>query len=177
MAIDYFRVSSRNPAAFCSNTERPMTRRYHLAGVKEDLYNPRLPSFRRMDMDSVLCKLPHEHSRLSSPCNAEDFKSLHPARRIESQKVYTTTRKKSMSPSMYEYSTCTAPAPVPLQDFYKRKSSKFENYIRPVVNVSVKNSKREEPGARGAKGHITPMIDNNRGRGSSNNRIALYAWR
>lgn len=37
-----------------------------LASAKEGLYHPRLPSFRRMDMDTVAQKLPYEHSRTTT---------------------------------------------------------------------------------------------------------------
>merc|ERR1719392_219365 len=47
---------------------------YRLAAVKECLYNPELPTLRRMDMDSIACKLPHENSRLNTRCGADDFR-------------------------------------------------------------------------------------------------------
>lgn len=43
-----------------------------LTSVKEVLYNPRLPTLRRMDMDEVLKKLTDEHSQHSTPCNRGD---------------------------------------------------------------------------------------------------------
>lgn len=42
---------------------------YHLAGVKDTLYHPRLPTLRRMEMDSMVHKLSDEHSRTSTPCD------------------------------------------------------------------------------------------------------------
>lgn len=47
-----------------------------LTSVKEVLYNPRLPTLRRMDMDEVLKKLTDEHSRHSTPCNRGDYNLL-----------------------------------------------------------------------------------------------------
>lgn len=38
-----------------------------LASVKEGLYHPMLPTFRRMDMDTAVHKLPEEHSRTTTP--------------------------------------------------------------------------------------------------------------
>ena len=38
-----------------------------LASVKEGLYHPCLPTFRRMDMDTAAHKLPEEHSRNTTP--------------------------------------------------------------------------------------------------------------
>ncbi|XP_031571151.1 testis, prostate and placenta-expressed protein-like isoform X2 [Actinia tenebrosa] len=46
-----------------------------LASVKEGLYHPMLPSFRRMDMDTAAHKLPDEHSRTTTPLIRNDFKS------------------------------------------------------------------------------------------------------
>jgi hypothetical protein len=37
-----------------------------LASAKEGLYHPRLPTFRRMDMDTVSQKLPYEHCRTTT---------------------------------------------------------------------------------------------------------------
>lgn len=48
------------PTSDTSNTKR-------LTAVKETLYNPMLPTLRRMDMDEVLKRLPDGHSRFISP--------------------------------------------------------------------------------------------------------------
>eukprot|EP00112_Aurelia_sp_Birch-Aquarium-sp1_P020992 Seg554.1 transcript_id=Seg554.1/GoldUCD/mRNA.D3Y31 product="Testis prostate and placenta-expressed protein" protein_id=Seg554.1/GoldUCD/D3Y31 len=41
---------------------------FKLPGVKDQLYHPRLPSLRRMDMDTARHSLPDEHCRLTTPC-------------------------------------------------------------------------------------------------------------
>ena len=41
-----------------------------LASAKEGLYHPRLPTFRRMDMDTVSQKLPFEHCRTTTNLSA-----------------------------------------------------------------------------------------------------------
>ncbi|XP_020628051.1 testis, prostate and placenta-expressed protein-like isoform X4 [Orbicella faveolata] len=46
-----------------------------LASVKEGLYHPMLPTFRRMDMDTAGHKLPEEHSRTTTPLTKDDFRS------------------------------------------------------------------------------------------------------
>jgi hypothetical protein len=46
----------------------PSHRRVQLAAVKEGLFHPRLPSFRRMDMDTAGHKLPDEHCRTTTTC-------------------------------------------------------------------------------------------------------------
>ena len=43
-------------------------RYYKLAGVKECLYHPKLPTFRRIDMDTAAHKLPDHHCRTTTPC-------------------------------------------------------------------------------------------------------------
>jgi len=47
--------------------------RYQLAGIKECLYHPSLPTLRRMDMDTIAHKLPYEHCRTTTPCTRENF--------------------------------------------------------------------------------------------------------
>lgn len=44
-----------------------------VTSVKEILYNPCLPTLRRMDMDEVLRKLTDEHSRHSTPCSKGEW--------------------------------------------------------------------------------------------------------
>ena len=39
---------------------------YKLPAVKESLYHPNLPTFRRMDIDTAAHKLPDEHCRTTS---------------------------------------------------------------------------------------------------------------
>ena len=46
----------------------PAMSRVQLAAVKEGLYHPALPSFRRMDMDTAGHKLPDEHCRTTTSC-------------------------------------------------------------------------------------------------------------
>jgi len=48
-----------------------------LAAVKEGLYHPRLPTFRRMDMDTAAHKLPYQHCRTTTSCGPGDFRSAN----------------------------------------------------------------------------------------------------
>ena len=48
-------------------------RKYQLPAVKECLYHPRLPTFRRMDMDTAAHKLPEEHCRTTTKLTASKF--------------------------------------------------------------------------------------------------------
>ncbi|XP_028392430.1 uncharacterized protein LOC114516996 isoform X2 [Dendronephthya gigantea] len=45
-----------------------------LASAKEGLYHPHLPTFRRMDMDTVSEKLPYEHCRTTTNLTRDDFR-------------------------------------------------------------------------------------------------------
>ena len=51
----------------------PTLRQVQLAAVKEGLYHPRLPTFRRMDMDTAGHKLPDEHCRTTTTCGPRKF--------------------------------------------------------------------------------------------------------
>ncbi|XP_031571150.1 testis, prostate and placenta-expressed protein-like isoform X1 [Actinia tenebrosa] len=46
-----------------------------LVALKQGMMHPKPPTYRRMDMDSFLRKLPIEHSRTSTSRSADDFKS------------------------------------------------------------------------------------------------------
>ncbi|XP_063293474.1 sperm microtubule inner protein 8 isoform X2 [Pelobates fuscus] len=47
---------------------------HKLAGVKQTLYHPLLPTLRRMEMDTMRHKLSDEHSRTTTPCSQENFR-------------------------------------------------------------------------------------------------------
>ncbi|KAB1274217.1 Testis; prostate and placenta-expressed protein [Camelus dromedarius] len=56
----------------------PMGRqRNQLAGVKQQLYHPALPSLRRMDMDSVRACLSDKHCQSTTYCHKDDFDNAH----------------------------------------------------------------------------------------------------
>ncbi|XP_062033323.1 sperm microtubule inner protein 8 isoform X1 [Lepus europaeus] len=56
----------------------PMERqRQPLAGVKQQLYHPALPTLRRMDMDTVRACLPDEHCQSSTYCRKDEFDNAH----------------------------------------------------------------------------------------------------
>uniref|UniRef100_A0A8C0DWW0 Testis, prostate and placenta expressed n=1 Tax=Balaenoptera musculus TaxID=9771 RepID=A0A8C0DWW0_BALMU len=52
-------------------------RRNKLAGVKQQLYHPALPSLRRMDMDSVRACLSDEHCQTTTYCRKDDFDNAY----------------------------------------------------------------------------------------------------
>ncbi|XP_072014320.1 sperm microtubule inner protein 8-like [Amphiura filiformis] len=53
----------------------PTLQKVQLAAVKEGLYHPRLPTFRRMDMDTAGHKLPDQHCRTTTTSGPQDFQS------------------------------------------------------------------------------------------------------
>ncbi|XP_016062060.1 PREDICTED: testis, prostate and placenta-expressed protein [Miniopterus natalensis] len=56
----------------------PMERqRNQLAGVKQQIYHPALPSLRRMDMDSVRACLSDEHCQSTTYCRKADFDNAY----------------------------------------------------------------------------------------------------
>ncbi|GFU03824.1 uncharacterized protein NPIL_394781 [Nephila pilipes] len=48
----------------------PSLERSHLCDVKRSLYNPSIPSMRKMDMDDAMHKLPDRHCRNTTLCTA-----------------------------------------------------------------------------------------------------------
>ena len=46
---------------------------YKLPAVKECLYHPQLPTFRRMDIDTAAHKLPDQHCRTTAQCGSRTF--------------------------------------------------------------------------------------------------------
>lgn len=50
-----------------------------LASVKDGLYHPMLPTFRRMDMDTAMHKLPEEHSRTTTPLTSGNSIQMNPS--------------------------------------------------------------------------------------------------
>lgn len=64
--------------------ERPSSAK--LSGVKFDLYNPQLPTLRRMDMDSMAHKLSSEHSRTTTTCSrGSQLNTSRSMRRVTAQ--------------------------------------------------------------------------------------------
>ena len=60
-------TSSDTISKMAMRYERPSS--VKLASVKHELYHPRLPTLRRMDMDNTTHKLPTEHSRTTTACS------------------------------------------------------------------------------------------------------------
>ncbi|CAH1778563.1 unnamed protein product [Owenia fusiformis] len=77
----------------------PSLRTVQLAATKEGLFHPRLPTFRRMDMDTAAHKLPDQHCRTTTACGPADFKRATttlftpPAQRLNSSSITETGRQ------------------------------------------------------------------------------------
>ncbi|XP_033123705.1 testis, prostate and placenta-expressed protein-like [Anneissia japonica] len=67
----------------------PSLRKVQLAAVKEGLYHPKLPTFRRMDMDTAAHQLPDEHCRTTTLCGPADFNNARATYFRPSTKRYT----------------------------------------------------------------------------------------
>ncbi|CAF2060274.1 unnamed protein product [Rotaria magnacalcarata] len=53
---------------------------FKLASVKKQLFNPKLPSIRRMERDDVLCRLADEHCRHTTSITEELFENFDPTK-------------------------------------------------------------------------------------------------
>lgn len=60
--------------ATCKYQVHPRTSSAKLAGMKQGLYHPRLPTLRRMDRDDAMNKLPTEHSRTTTTLTRGRFR-------------------------------------------------------------------------------------------------------
>jgi len=74
VGVDPVQLERINPMNIPSYSyQYPSFQRVQLAAVKDGLFHPRLPSFRRMDMDTAGHKLPDEHCRTTTTCGPDDF--------------------------------------------------------------------------------------------------------
>lgn len=67
-------VYTNNMAMIATQYERPSS--VKLAGVKHELYHPRLPTLRRMDIDTTAHRLSTEHARTTTTCSRGTFTSV-----------------------------------------------------------------------------------------------------
>lgn len=74
VGVDPVKIERVNPMNIPSYSyQYPSFQRVQLAAVKEGLFHPKLPSFRRMDMDTAGHKLPDEHCRTTTTCGPGIF--------------------------------------------------------------------------------------------------------
>lgn len=99
------------------NYNYPPFRRVMLAAVKEGLYHPKLPTLRRMDMDSATQKLPDEHCRTTTSAGPRNFKEAtsshfqNASKPLSGSRITETGRSlKNVIPAYPAGVTHTAPA-------------------------------------------------------------------
>ncbi|ESO98192.1 hypothetical protein LOTGIDRAFT_114368 [Lottia gigantea] len=132
----------------------PSFRRVQLAAVKDGLYHPNLPTFRRMDMDTAGNKLPDEHCRTTTSCGPDDFSRATttifapPPKRLSSINITETGRQ------MHRY--YTTPEELKYLKWHTGNNSfcfvsdlHFSGYnvrySRPDISKSWRYSLRQEP--------------------------------
>ncbi|XP_022342141.2 sperm microtubule inner protein 8-like [Crassostrea virginica] len=145
----------------------PSHRRVQLAAVKEGLFHPRIPSFRRMDMDTAGHKLPDEHCRTTTTCGPEDFRRatstmLEPPVKNMSGLEITSTGKQlhrhyttpdELKRARTEWSDFLNRSPerfnIQLPSLPSSKDQRFVGYavryLRPEVTKSWNYTLRQEP--------------------------------
>ncbi|XP_074645643.1 sperm microtubule inner protein 8-like isoform X3 [Tubulanus polymorphus] len=145
----------------------PSLRSIQLAAVKEGLYHPRIPSFRRMDMDTAAHKLPDEHCRTTTTCGPENFRRATttlfspPSKRLSSMNVTETGRKlhryyttpEELNKTRSEWSEflnrCPERYNIRLPELPENKDLHFSGYavryLKPEISASWRYTLRQEP--------------------------------
>lgn len=175
----------------------PTFRRVHLAAVKDGLYHPKLPTFRRMDMDTASHKLPDEHSRTTTCCGPEDFhqatstlftphsKQLNSAQITETGRQlhrYYTTPEELQRTQINWNEIKSKHARSSLLPLPASKDLHFVGYavryFRPEVTAAWRYNLRQEPSLDQWGQRPTPADVSRRYRDTSVDRsVAAQAWR
>ncbi|KAJ8302709.1 hypothetical protein KUTeg_019105 [Tegillarca granosa] len=168
VGVDPGEVQRINPMNIPSYSyQYPSHRRVQLAAVKDGLFHPNLPSFRRMDMDTAGHKLPDEHCRTTTTCGPADFKRATstlfepPTKHMSGlaltetgkslHKLYTTPEE--LKKSRTEWSEFLNRSPerynFKLPQLPDSKDQRFVGYavryLRPEVTRSWRYTLRQEP--------------------------------
>lgn len=72
---EYQRLEAINPWELKKPFRHSRDHLVRLAGIKKGLYNPVLPTLRKISRDNVLCKLSDEHSRHLTCLDDDEFSS------------------------------------------------------------------------------------------------------
>ncbi|NP_001159945.1 testis, prostate and placenta expressed [Saccoglossus kowalevskii] len=136
-----------------------------LSAVKEGMYHPKIPTFRRMDMDTAAHKLPEEHCRTTTTCGPGDFKNANitlfrsPARSLSCTRITETGRslREIYPPSNFQLSTsrpvhCSRfSSSMPASELSSTGKGELRfvgyavRYLRPNVSASWKYTLNQEP--------------------------------
>ena len=179
-------------ASVCATNTVSGSRIYKLTAVKECLYHPKLPSLRRMDMDSLACKLSDEHSRLSTRCGSEGFRRTAnatryipmeaPISRVNDTKIGNIAAETNNSASVTNTNGIEFDLPdLMMQEETKDNAKDVIPVEIPVVDSSWKYSLRQEPAIDRTGQRIVPANINNRHRtllsSLKYNGVSDYAWK
>lgn len=145
----------------------PSHRRVQLAAVKTGLFHPKIPSFRRMDMDTAGHKLPDEHCRTTTSVGPEDFKRSSstlfdpPTNAMSSLEITETGRQlhrhyttpDELKKTRDEWSNFLNRSPerysIKLPELPESKDQRFVGYavryLRPDITKSWRYTLRQEP--------------------------------
>lgn len=168
IGVEPAKVERVNPMNIPSYSyQYPTFQRVQLAAVKDGLFHPKLPSFRRMDMDTAGHKLPDEHCRTTTTCGPDDFHRATstlfepPKRRMSAltmtntgkqiQRNYTTPEE--LKRSRTEWSDFLNRSPerfnIKLPDLPSAKDQHYVGYavryLRPEVTRSWRYTLHQEP--------------------------------
>ncbi|WAR13529.1 TEPP-like protein [Mya arenaria] len=141
VGVDPVKIERVNPMNIPSYSyQYPSFQRVQLAAVKEGLFHPRIPSFRRMDMDTAGHKLPDEHCRTTTMCGPVSQAITNTGKQIHRQ--YTTPDE--LKRSRTEWSNFLNRSPerfnIKLPDMPTEKDQRFVGYavryLRPEVTKS-----------------------------------------
>ncbi|KAL8590035.1 hypothetical protein ACOMHN_007060 [Nucella lapillus] len=138
----------------------PHIKRVQLAAVKEGVFHPVLPTFRRMDMDDCRQMLTDEHSRTTTTCGPADFARVNtgpftpPAQHLASlnlsemgrahHRLYTTPDELKKTRQEWSDFLCRSPEryDIKLPELPNTKDLHFTGYavryLRPDVTCSWK---------------------------------------
>lgn len=138
-----------------------------LAAVKEGLFHPNIPTFRRMDMDTAAHKLPDEHCRTTTSCGPEDFRRAtttlftDPKRKLNTAGITETGRQlhryyttpDELKETRLQWSeflnTCPERYNIRLPELPQNKDLHFRGYavryLRPEITSSYRYTLRQEP--------------------------------
>ncbi|XP_065828391.1 sperm microtubule inner protein 8-like isoform X2 [Oscarella lobularis] len=130
--------------------------RYQLSAVKQTLYNPHLPTLRRMDRDDAMEKLPSEHSRTTTLCSLDDFRAgrttsatIDPPAPLACKEITSTGKSlQSIKIKPFEWRvftrTVSSPASLP-----SKANTQFSGYagrhFHPQITSAWRYTLRQEP--------------------------------
>ncbi|KAJ8298659.1 hypothetical protein KUTeg_022719 [Tegillarca granosa] len=113
VGVDPGEVQRINPMNIPSYSyQYPSHRRVQLAAVKDGLFHPNLPSFRRMDMDTAGHKLPDEHCRTTTTCGPDQRFVGYAVRYLRPEVTRSWRYTLRQEPSLDQYGQKPMPANV-----------------------------------------------------------------